>query len=87
MGQLTDSLIHNYRVRKARIVKKAVNCRLHSIHNFHSRGFILSQEYMSDNPDTLSLDGLCYKEQDYHLLTELSALVDKSFLAMIEASS
>ena len=42
---------------------------------------------MSDNPDTLSLDGLRYKEHDYRLLTELSTLDVKKFLAKNEASS
>ena len=42
---------------------------------------------MSDNPDTLSLDGLRYKEHDYRLLTELSTLNVKKFLAKNEASS
>ena len=42
---------------------------------------------MSDSPDTLSLDGLRYKEQDYRLLTELSALDVNKFLAKNEASS
>ena len=42
---------------------------------------------MSDSPDTLSLDGLRYKEQDYRLLTDLSALDVKKFLAKNESSS
>ena len=42
---------------------------------------------MSDSPDTLSWDELRYKEQDYRLLTELSALDVKKFLAKNEASS
>ena len=42
---------------------------------------------MSENPDTLSLDGLRYKEQDYRLLMELSAPDIKKFLARNEASS
>ena len=42
---------------------------------------------MSDNPDTLSLDGLCYKEHDYPLLTELSTLDLKKLLAKNAASS
>ena len=42
---------------------------------------------MSDNPDTLSLDSLRYKEHDYRLLTELSTLDVKKFPAKNEASS
>ena len=42
---------------------------------------------MSDNPDILSLDGLHYTEHDYRLLTELSTLDVKKFLAKNEASS
>ena len=42
---------------------------------------------MFEIPDTLSLDGLRYKEQDYRLLIELSALDIKKFLARNEAST
>ena len=42
---------------------------------------------MSLSPDTLSLDGLRYEEQDYRLLTEISALDVKTFLAKNEAFS
>ena len=42
---------------------------------------------MSASSNTLSLDGLRYKEQDYRLLTELSAFDVKKFLAKNETSS
>ena len=42
---------------------------------------------MSKNPDTLSLDGFRYKEQDYRLLMELSALDITKFLARNDAST
>ena len=36
---------------------------------------------MSDNPNSIALEGLCLDAEDYYLLMELSALDAKNFLA------